>query len=254
MTRENRINSVFAIVLIAAMVPGAVILVKKKMQPGERPIGAPDPVRRTTAYMDPWPSASVPRLAPIRTLQWVGAIALSPVPASGANAVPTTAPAMQRVFRGDDAGRALASVPTPQVRRSVGDANFYGEVASGNPDAQVLSEGRLVQVVSFAPPTPPLTESPTSPSSPASSGAVYRLIVWDEEALPDAITAQADGTAVKPLSIQRLPVPKPIRHELQEAGYVLPPEHILVIDLGTAGLARELTLTWARKRDRVVLP
>ena len=72
MTRETRFNLIFIAVLLAVSLPGAVILARKKMEPGARQMGEPDPVRRSIPYMDPAPVPSImARISPPKTAQWV---------------------------------------------------------------------------------------------------------------------------------------------------------------------------------------
>jgi hypothetical protein len=73
---ETRANVIFLAVLMALTLPGAIILFRKKLEPGARPMGAPDPVRRSTPYMDPAPVAGpVSRVVPPRTARWVASLA-----------------------------------------------------------------------------------------------------------------------------------------------------------------------------------
>jgi hypothetical protein len=74
MTRETRSNLVFLAIFLAISLPGAVILVKKKMQPGAAPaaLSRPDPVRRQLPYMAPQvTSDKVVRYVPPTTRQWL---------------------------------------------------------------------------------------------------------------------------------------------------------------------------------------
>jgi hypothetical protein len=74
MTRETRANLIFLAIFLAVSIPGAVILVKKKMQPGSAPMGMPDFVRRRLPYMVPLatPDDQVIRVIPPQTGAWVG--------------------------------------------------------------------------------------------------------------------------------------------------------------------------------------
>lgn len=227
MKREHKINVVFAIVLLALVAPGGVILFRKKSQVGERPIGSPDPVRKTTAYMDPYPAESFDRLAPILTLQWVGGLAMSDTPT---DAVRVTRATTQPVVTGPREQR---------VRLSVGEAIFYGETPGGSPEAQVMSDGRRFQVVARG----------------AGGDGWLRAIIWDANVDEAAITATIDGRPARVLSARRVIMPKTVRHELQEAGYVLPPDNVTVVDVAVpADSARELGLTWGNWSERAALP
>jgi hypothetical protein len=74
MTRETRANLIFLGLFLAVSLPGAVILVKKKMQPGAAPMGMPDFVRRRVPYMVPLatPDDQVLRVVPPQTGAGVG--------------------------------------------------------------------------------------------------------------------------------------------------------------------------------------
>jgi len=71
MQKEAKWNLVFLTLLIILLIPGAVILVNKKLDPKSHRMGGPDPVRRTTAYIDPF---DVPedfrRLVPPKADAW----------------------------------------------------------------------------------------------------------------------------------------------------------------------------------------
>ena len=73
MTRETRANLVFLALFLAVCLPGAVILFKKKMQPGAVPLGMPDFVRRRLPYLVPLPTPDdqVIRVIPPQTGAWV---------------------------------------------------------------------------------------------------------------------------------------------------------------------------------------
>jgi hypothetical protein len=53
MRRETRLNLIFLTLFLAVSLPGAVILVKKKLQPGARDFSLPDHVRQTISYTSP---------------------------------------------------------------------------------------------------------------------------------------------------------------------------------------------------------
>lgn len=235
MRPEIRNNLIFLALLLALMAPGAVILFNKKSQPGERPIGSPDPVRRTTAYMDPYPAESVERLAPLQTLQWVSVLALADPP------LPDSAR--------DKAVRVVRPLPpeTPAITRlapvggsgNVGTSAPFRPVEVGPVDAQVISDGRWFQVVSAGP-------------GPAPDTAVLRVIVWDEDADPARGTFDA-RTPLGPapiLATHPVSMPRPIRHDLQDAGFVSPPQQVVVLDLAIPRAATELTLRYAGRHRR----
>lgn len=227
MTKETRNNLIFLVVLLALLLPGGVILFKKKSQPGERPIGSPDPVRQTTAYMDPYPGESTRRLAPLVTLQWVGAVALNGVEGRRVGGTEEAVVTQARPARGGSG--------------NVGSASPFGEIASGSAEAQVMSAGRWFQVVSRG-------EVPSP---------WVRVIVWDEDVDPakGTLSGKLDG---KPAEIKAtvMAVPKQVRHDLQDAGYVLPPERVVVVDVPGSGSVLEIE--WSgdgrSKRDVAGVP
>jgi hypothetical protein len=74
MTKETRYNLIFLAIVVAILLPGAIILVRKKMRPDARRADLPDAVPRTIAFMDPQPTPpGMRRVAPPRTMQWLTA-------------------------------------------------------------------------------------------------------------------------------------------------------------------------------------
>ena len=72
MTRETKRNLIFLGILIPLMAPGGIILFNKKLNPDERYIGAPDPVRTGTPYMDRmFPGPQMRRVVPVVTERFV---------------------------------------------------------------------------------------------------------------------------------------------------------------------------------------
>lgn len=72
MQRETRINLIFLALFIALIAPGAVILVRKKLQPSASRMDMPDPVRRQLPYMAPQATPpEVIRFIPPRTSVWL---------------------------------------------------------------------------------------------------------------------------------------------------------------------------------------
>ena len=72
MTRETRLNLVFLGVILAVMLPGAVMLFRKKMDPTAPPMFMPDYVRRRLPYMAPQQAPEgVVRVIPDVTGAWV---------------------------------------------------------------------------------------------------------------------------------------------------------------------------------------
>jgi LPXTG-motif cell wall-anchored protein len=228
MSGETRNNLIFLVGLLILMAPGAIILFNKKSEPGARPVGAPDPVRTTTAYMDPYPADSVERLAPLRTLQWVDELAVADLPGELgsriAHPVPSTAPTL------------LA--PKFKGSGNVGAAGGFKEILLGPVAAQVISEGRWFQAVSRG----------TRPDG----STWFRLIIWDEDADParGKLTAEADGSPVELASAKVIAMPREIRHNLQDAGLVLPPERVTVVDVIAPAPTRQLTLAFDGRHDR----
>jgi hypothetical protein len=72
MTRETRLNLIFLGVILAIMLPGAVMLFRKKMDPTSPPMFMPDYVRRRLPYMAPQEAPTgVVRVIPDATGAWV---------------------------------------------------------------------------------------------------------------------------------------------------------------------------------------
>lgn len=86
--REIRSNLLVLAVVLVVVTPGAVILIKKKSQPGARPIGAADVVINTTAFMDPYAGPGMERLAPLAVVEWTQSL----LPAGASPVTPTKNP------------------------------------------------------------------------------------------------------------------------------------------------------------------
>ena len=72
MTKETRSNLIFLAILIAVLLPGAVLLVRKKLSPDARRADLPDAVPTTVTFMDPQPTPpGMRRVAPPKTMQWL---------------------------------------------------------------------------------------------------------------------------------------------------------------------------------------
>lgn len=233
MTRETKINVVFAVVLVALVAPGGVILFKKKSQPGERAIGSPDPVRTTTAWIDPYPAENVQRLAPVLALQWVGALAVDGVKGD-----------WERVRHPGEV--AVVGGEAPWVTPGhVGEAKFYGQNPSGNASKQVMSAHRWFQVVS---------------KGADGDRKWWRLVVWnsDTRGSRGQFTARIKNhsgqwTEAKVEAVHEVRMPIDVRHDLQEAGYVMPPEVVTVLEV-LGDQAREIELNFGTKSDTAKLP
>jgi len=75
MQKETKSNLIFLIILLIVMIPGGVILVRKKLDPTSSKMGEPDPVRRSTAYVDPFEFPDdFRRLVPPGTEDWVATL------------------------------------------------------------------------------------------------------------------------------------------------------------------------------------
>jgi hypothetical protein len=72
MTQETKRNLIFLAILVPLMAPGGIILFMKKLNPDERYIGAPDPVRLGTPYIDRLPTGpQMRRVVPVGVGQFV---------------------------------------------------------------------------------------------------------------------------------------------------------------------------------------
>ncbi len=75
MKRETRANLLFLVLFILISVPGAVILVKKKMVPGAPSMAMPDAVIQRLPYMSPLDTPpQIARIVPSQTSAWVAAL------------------------------------------------------------------------------------------------------------------------------------------------------------------------------------
>jgi hypothetical protein len=85
MTRETRYNLIFLALMLVLLVPGAVIVFYKKLQPTARPMFEPEPVPRAVAYMLPGdPPPGMRRIEPRHTAEWVEQVAQQATGSGGA--------------------------------------------------------------------------------------------------------------------------------------------------------------------------
>lgn len=72
MNTETKHNLIFLVIALAVMTPGFVMLFKKKMEPGAKPITMRDPVRKVAAYVDPIELPdTMARVVPDAAARWV---------------------------------------------------------------------------------------------------------------------------------------------------------------------------------------
>jgi hypothetical protein len=72
MKRESRANLIFLVLFLIISIPGAIILVRKKMDPLSRPMWIPDGRRESMVYIDPTDAPpNVRRFAPAITSLWL---------------------------------------------------------------------------------------------------------------------------------------------------------------------------------------
>ena len=72
MKKDSKYNLIFLVILLAVMVPGAVMLFRKKLEPTARPMYLPDPVRQTLVYISPYETPpGMTRSSPPHTRDWV---------------------------------------------------------------------------------------------------------------------------------------------------------------------------------------
>jgi hypothetical protein len=181
MTKEAKSNFIVLAVIVAIMLPGAVILFRKKLEPTARRMYMPDPVISSTAWCDPIPPEGLKRIVPAKSAAW---------------------------FAGE-------------ARRAYGVVEPAGW-AGDRPDP-VMSTGRWVQMISV-------------------EGDLVRVAIWDERATGANLTA-AGGEVVRS---EAVPMPKDVRHDLQDVGFVLPPERVLFAEVRMLAGAKELKLTWRK--------
>ena len=168
MTRETRFNLMFLLAFLAISLPGAVMLVKKKMRPGATPapLSSPDPVRRQLVYMAPQVTSDhVARYVPPRTREWLSQI--------------------------------------DQARGGSGEFLMR--------DRQpVLSDNRILQVLN---------------ATAAIEKTTVALVIWDESLSEPPMMVAGDRRG----QVERfdaIEVPRHIRAELQDGGYITPPRKI----------------------------
>src|SRR5689334_25058498 len=71
MTKETKSNLIFLAIIVALLLPAAIILVLEQMSPAARRADLFDVVPKTVTYMDPQPTPpGMRRVAPPKTMQW----------------------------------------------------------------------------------------------------------------------------------------------------------------------------------------
>ena len=186
---ENKANLIFLVVLVLALIPGGYKLFVKKLDPSQPAMYLPEPVARSIAYVAPLPAppGSVARVVPPRTAAWVASLVRAN---SGAERVEMAGPASDpQPLVGDRWGFQVASVePAPG---DGADVNGAGGVRVG-------------------------------------------MVVWDKRAYAGVdwftFTAEFPGGATataKPDAVRAVVLPMPVRRELQEFGFIDPPEQVL---------------------------
>jgi hypothetical protein len=72
MNKETRSNLIFLAIILAVMIPPAILLFRKKLDPDARIMYLPDPVPHAVAYMVPGPTPpGMSRVVPPKTAAWV---------------------------------------------------------------------------------------------------------------------------------------------------------------------------------------
>src|SRR5688572_4295663 len=72
MSRETRLNLIVLAILLAVLMPGGVILSRKKLRPTIRPMFMPHAVQREVAYMSPLETPpGKKRIEPPHTAKWI---------------------------------------------------------------------------------------------------------------------------------------------------------------------------------------
>jgi len=163
MTRETRSNLIFLAIFLAISLPGAVILVKKKLRPdaAPAPLSRPDPVRRQLPYMAPQvTSDKVVRYVPPMTREWL--------------------------------------MEVDRSREGTGEFLMRDRQPA-------LSEDRSLQVLN-------VTDS------------TLTLILWDGGG--GEPTVEVEGHVVKQVERHVAEVPRAVRKELQDGGFVDPPARV----------------------------
>lgn len=186
MNRETKRNLIFVVILLALLLPGAIILFNKKMGPDSRIMYLPESAPHEAAFIDPLMTADrIVRVAPELTRQWTADVTTDLRPAQIA-------------------------------LRPVADGTMM----------PLVTENRAVQVAQIR---------------PHGNELDLVLLVWDpafENPSADnffcAITlpqANSHPLLGKITSVQPLELPKNVYHDLQNVGYVRPPQVIYRVDV-----------------------
>ncbi len=107
-----------------------------------------------------------------------------------------------------------------ETQRVFGVASPSGWTASDRPEP-VMSNRRWFQLIS-------------------SDATHVCIAIWDDRATAENLHPDS-GTVLK---AELVPVPKDVRHDLQDVGFVLPPERVLFADISVPPATHTLKLTW----------
>lgn len=202
MNRETRANLILIVVVLAVLIPGAVIVVRKKYDPAIKPMGRPDGVRRHMVFIDPTPAPpGMRRMMPAVTAAWVNDLSLSRL------GVP-----MRR--------EVLDAEPTPPS--ATGNPGAVAADAAGRP---IMSSDRLAQLVAVR--------------MIGEESMDLGLLVWN---LPRGTERAGLQVKVGPLgwsgadapepeallvTTELIPVPPEVKKDLEYSGLPAPPQQVL---------------------------
>lgn len=203
MRREVRLNLIVVVSVLALSLPGAVILVRKKLQPGSHSQFMPDPVPTRVAWNDPFDAPPrLRRAVPSLAEQWMDELASQHGGGGYARRGPERLPVMS---------------PSRRAQLLTRDA-----------DAAVVMwwpTGSAEQANERAPRRWRVIGDPVAPAGDA----------WG---LPEA-----SGRVVESIDLGEATVPEPVRRQLERMAYAKPPRRVALIRVplspGAAGIEPE---------------
>ena len=147
MRRETRVNLIFLTVFLAISLPGALILVHKKLQPGAPRMDQPDPIVTRLPYMTPLPAPpGVKWIVPDQAQAWLQQLTKDRTGSPQVLSSAPPGPQWEPVISEDHLVQVIAAT-------SVGDATrvvvllWKGDLDSSPPHYHVTIDSTPAQVI-----------------------------------------------------------------------------------------------------------
>jgi hypothetical protein len=147
MRRETRVNLIFLAVFLAISLPGAVILVRKKLQPGAPRMDQPDVIVTRLPYMTPLPQPpGVKWIVPDQTRAWLEQVTKDRTGKAGVLSAAPPGPQWEPVISQDHLIQVMAVWPEGSSTR-LSLLVWNGQIEALIPRFMVTIDGASARVV-----------------------------------------------------------------------------------------------------------